>query len=78
MADQDDIFEEIADETETAQVVVFMQQPDEVSPDYDLLGDMELDEAIAMVVKGLVSMVLDSLGIFDLDDDEDDEDELGV
>lgn len=74
MADQDDVFAEITDETESPAIVVFMQQPDEVSPDYDLLGDVELDEAITLVVKGLFSMVLDSLGYWDDDDTEDDED----
>lgn len=78
MSDQDDgVFAEIADETETAAIVILVQQPDEVSPDYDLVGDLELDDAIAMVVKGLVSMVLDSLGFWDTDEDDDDEDALG-
>lgn len=82
MADQgtnndDGLFEEITDEEETASIVVFMQQPDEMSPAYDLVGDVELDDAIVMVVKGLVSMVLDSLGFWDDDDEEDTEDSSG-
>lgn len=71
MADQDDdVFEEIADETDTSTIVVFMQQPDEVSPVYDLVGDVDLDEAIVLVVKGLFAMVLDSMGFYDDDDDD--------
>lgn len=71
--DDNSAFTELADEVETPAYVLIQQNPDDDNPEYDLVGDLDINEAIGMTVKGLFLMVADALGWWDDGDDDDDE-----
>lgn len=71
--DDNGVFTEMAEDLETPAYVLIQQNADDDNPEYDLVGDVDLDEAITMTVKGLFMMVADALGWWDNDDDDDEE-----
>lgn len=71
----DDTFDEITVEMDLAEtiVVAFTQRPDCSAPEVDLTGTNDYDTAIAIAAKGLFTLILDSLGMWEPDDDEEEE-----
>lgn len=74
--DDNAAFDELTAEMEDTIVVAFTQRSDEGTPEVDLAGTTDYDAAIAVAVKGLFMLILDSMGFWEPDpEDEESEDD---
>lgn len=73
--DEDAVFSELTVDMEDTIVVAFTQRSDEGTPEVDLAGTTDYDAAIAVAVKGIFMLILDSMGFWESDEDNEQEED---